>query len=586
MNNKLPEKLLELRKHYHYSQKSIAEKLGIDLMEYMSYENGAAVPSYALLKKIARVYRITVLELFSNETQIVLRAVKAVADVPLKDRVRMFIKRYRYYLLAGVFVLAAALFMLLKPEKPEKIYVLPEVLPRETLSVSETTVARLSKEGKLIGSGDNSNGQLDLEESGLIKVAEGATFTVALKNDGTLVSAGLLEKVADDISDWKDIVAVATGSGHVLGLRNDGEVFCAGDNTYGQCSYEEHRNMKRIFALPQGSVLVREDGMVFTTGDFIGSSQLRKRRNLLDVRASEDNLVYLKDNGTVGYFARRKDFDAVLQWKDITAVACGNDFIAGLTVGGNVKIAIDNYILENEVNNWNNITAIAAGNDYLVAVDEEGNLYGIGRNVYHQFDDSSLMHNSLPQVRNVKVEIGQEYVIISFDPVANASGYLVTIDVGIGYSSRVDEPYLVISKDNFEEGRTYLLHITALGEGEYEDSDVLSLDFLYQRESAPQPVTPTPAPTADVKEVPFSLDGLTGKTVNNFLAYLRGLGMREDQLSGSESENICSGSEPVVETVSGISDYELITMNELSQRQVNYTYCKVPEPEPTPEPTP
>ena len=590
MNNRLPEKLLDLRKHYHYSQKSAAEKLGIDLMEYMSYENGAAVPPYALLKRIARLYRVTVLELFSNETQVVLRRARAVADVPLKDRIRLFLQRNKRYLFIGGALLAVLLFVLFKPDKPEKIYELPEILPRETLSCSDTSVVRLDAEGHLIGSGDNSNGQLELKEEGLIKVAEGATFTVALKNNGTVVSAGLLEKVADDISGWKDIVAVATGSGHVLGLENDGDVVCAGDNTYGQCNYEERRNIKRIFALPQGSVLVREDGTVITAGDFVGSSQLRKQKNLLDVRASEDNLVYLKDNGTVGYYARRKDFDKVLQWKDITAVACGNDFIAGLTIGGNVQIVIDNYILENEVSTWNGITAIAAGNDYLVAVDQEGNLYGIGRNIYHQFDDSSLMRNSLPQVRNVKVEIGQEYVIISFDPVTHASGYLVTIDVGIGYGTRVEEPYLVIPKDNFENGKTYLLHITALGEGEYQNSEVLALDFRYQADASPGPVEPTPAPTSDVVEVPFSLDGLTGKTVNNFLAYLHGLGVRDDQLSGSESGNICSGGEPVVESVGGISDYEQITRSELSRRQINYTYCRMPEPEPTttpePEPTP
>ena len=87
-------------------------------------------------------------------------------------------------------------------------------------------------------------------------------------------------------------------------------------------------------------------------------------------------------------------------------------------------------------------------------------------------------------------------------------------------------------------------------------------------------------------EVPFSLDGLTGKTVNNFLAYLHGLGVRDDQLSGSESGNICTGSEPVVESVSGISDYEQITKSELSGRQIQYSYCKMPEPEPTPTPTP
>ena len=55
MNIRLADKLLLLRKHYNLSQKTIANKTSIPLNDYMSYENGSAVPSFNELKRIANV---------------------------------------------------------------------------------------------------------------------------------------------------------------------------------------------------------------------------------------------------------------------------------------------------------------------------------------------------------------------------------------------------------------------------------------------------------------------------------------------------------------------------------------------------
>ena len=51
MNNKLPEKLTLLRKHFNYAQGDVAARLGIPVTEYMKWENGNTIPPILKLKE-------------------------------------------------------------------------------------------------------------------------------------------------------------------------------------------------------------------------------------------------------------------------------------------------------------------------------------------------------------------------------------------------------------------------------------------------------------------------------------------------------------------------------------------------------
>jgi alpha-tubulin suppressor-like RCC1 family protein len=39
-----------------------------------------------------------------------------------------------------------------------------------------------------------------------------------------------------DVSTWNDIVQIAAGASHSLGLKSDGTVVAVGNNDYGQCT--------------------------------------------------------------------------------------------------------------------------------------------------------------------------------------------------------------------------------------------------------------------------------------------------------------------------------------------------------------
>ncbi len=55
----LPKNLKDLRKQYGYTQKYIAEKLGITYQSYQHYELGLTVPTLQNFIKLAKLYNVS-----------------------------------------------------------------------------------------------------------------------------------------------------------------------------------------------------------------------------------------------------------------------------------------------------------------------------------------------------------------------------------------------------------------------------------------------------------------------------------------------------------------------------------------------
>ncbi len=572
--NHLPGKLVKLRKHFNYSQAYLAEILGVDVLEYMGYENGRAVLNYAQMKKLASFYHADFADIFSNSEDIDLPEEKhANTDelninyfIPKRNifqKAFSFLKKYRIVTAIALF---AILFAVLIGVSSHKRNSEPfEPVPRDSgrLSVSETSLVYIDESGAVRSAGDDSNGQLDsLPEEKAVAVAEGGTFTIVLDDEGNLHSYGLGGKTADEIASWKRIIDVACGDGHILALDSRGKVYCAGENGDGQCNISSVPSAERVYASSRGSVIIGKDGRVYSFGEFFASSMLKNYSDIRDIDSSEDNTVIALADGQVKYYAKNRSFHEAETWNDIVDVSCGNDFIAGLDSSGKVHIDIDSYLIRKEVSSWENVIAIDAGDEYLVAYDGE-TIRGIGKNTYHQFEKSELLKIALAQVSDVHITILEDRVVVSFAPVAGASGYLVSVDAGIGLSQYVEDGNEAsFDAAYFHEGLSYSLSIITRGDEDHEDSDPLAYSFTY--------VTYVPTPPEEL----FTVDDLIGKTKTNFEAYLKGLDYDLERLTGIE-EGECQGSEAIVTGVNGLYEKESITKSELQQRQISYTYCKV-----------
>ena len=564
--NYLPIKLNKLRKHYNYSQQYIADRLGVDVIEYMNYENGNSMINYSQMKKLATLYHISVNEIFLNDDKVTLHEIDSNTDeinakyfMPennLRNKIKGFVINHKIAtIIIGVLLLAIIVLSIILGNMAKPYTIKRENINR--LSVSETTVIYIEDAGAIGFTGSNSNGQMNgLTVTNAIKVCEGEGFSIVLNEDGTVISSGLISKYEKEVSDWRNIIDVAAGSNHVVALDSNGRVYCAGESE--ACDIEGTRDIAKVFATANASIALNEVGTLTYTGSLIGSSYLKDCMNIKDIASSDNILVILNSDGTLNVRSKSGSYLKPETWTDIVDVACGDDFVAALDSYGKVFIEIDNDEISEKVSEWSNIIAIDAGRDYLIGFDGK-NINGVGKNNYNQFVQEEKQKITLEQVKNIEYTLTEEIINIQFDSVNNASGYLVEMNVGTGLSKHLDvcQPVEFIT-ENMIEGKTYTISITSLGSGDYKDSDIAQLSFVYNK---------------PVKKTDVNISEYYGKSIAELEAYLEELGV---SFAGEVDESTPCEIEEVVTEINGLEDGQY-TKNELSTKLVRYKYCKVVE---------
>ena len=64
---------------------------------------------------------------------------------------------------------------------------------------------------------------------GIQKVAIGSDWALGLKQDGTVVAAGIEGKNPPDVSSWTDIADISNGHTYCVGVKQDGTLVFAGN---------------------------------------------------------------------------------------------------------------------------------------------------------------------------------------------------------------------------------------------------------------------------------------------------------------------------------------------------------------------
>lgn len=569
--NKLPEKLVKLRKHYNYSQSYLAEILRIKVIEYMNFENGAAVPSYNQCKRLASFYHIDIIEIISNERDVTLYDISnANTDelnieffAPKKNLINKtidLIKSHKLASLALILFLISVIVLTTIIQK-NSININLETTNLNRLSISETTVIYIDETGAVKGSGDNANSQLsNLPGKNAVKAVEGSTFTAVLFNNGTISVSSRLS-IYHEAEEWKNIVDIAAGDNHLVALNNKGEMYAVGDNTYLQCEVSKFDNIKKIFASKKATIAVDKNGKIVYSGEFIGSSKIKSFTNIIDLDVSDNILVILTEDNKVEYFTKNSETYKVGVYSNIVDVSCGDNFIALLDENGKVHLEINNSIAaQNEVDSWSNIIAIDAASNYLIGFDGK-EIKGVGKNTYNQFVKDEAEKPILSQVKNININYDESNLFVTFDTVLNATAYLVSLnDEGFPQSVRITSNKARFDVSNLVDGKVYEVSIIAIGDENYDDSQTVIKTFDYIK----------------IEKV-IVIEDLLNKSIEDLQAYLETLGLKS--INGVELDEICGTLVPAVTKVEGLSSFQEITENQLKETEVTYKYCKVLEDE-------
>ena len=298
--------------------------------------------------------------------------------------------------------------------------------------------------------------------------------------------------------------------------------------------------------------------------------------NIQDVDFSGTTIVYLKEDGTVEYNSNdnsKKNYIECLKWKDIVDVACGIDFVVGLKKDGSVVVASDDPNLK-DAESLSNIIAIDAADKYFVAYDGT-NIYGYGENRYNQFISSPTSTTKLNEVSNIQVTCSKENVVVSFDPVNNATAYEVKLnDYVKQYQNNVN---ISLDASLLNKGDKYTIIIKAIGDRYYGDSYEIQYDFEYQYEEEVKPeekieTKEEKQPEVVEETITISSD-LLSMTKDEFEAYLNSVNITS--IESSESEEVCPSDKITISNIEGIEAGKTYKKSELEQLLVAYRYCKI-----------
>jgi len=233
--------------------------------------------------------------------------------------------------------------------------------------------------------------------SDVTAVAAGSDFSLALKNDGTVVAWGCGFNYGECSvpSGLSGVTAIAAGHFHSLALKGDGTVVawgCGGGFDYGQCTVPG--GLSGVTAVSAGvsdSLALKSDGTVVAWGCASGQDhgQCGVPGSLTGVTAIAAGSVHslaLKSDGSVvawgcGPGVDYGQCDIPLGLSGVTAIAAGHTQSLALKNDGSVVSwgcgAFD-YGQCSVPNGLAGVTAIAAGYGHSLALKSDGTVIGWG----------------------------------------------------------------------------------------------------------------------------------------------------------------------------------------------------------------
>lgn len=170
------------------------------------------------------------------------------------------------------------------------------------------------------------------------RIAGDYSYTVGLKEDGTVLFSGIKLLIKEDVSTWRKIVALDASDTHVVGLKSDGSVVVAPS-----CELKEVGLWTDMIAVAAGhdfAAGLKADGTVLVCKDRRCKTKLDRVsgwKNIVEISA-RDNLLVALDSDGVMY---RSDSDSVKQ--DIVALTRSGK---GLMADGSVAVEYRTSIKE------------------------------------------------------------------------------------------------------------------------------------------------------------------------------------------------------------------------------------------------
>jgi hypothetical protein len=242
--------------------------------------------------------------------------------------------------------------------------------------------------GKVVAWGyTNVQTNVPTELSGVVSVAGGGGFTLALKNNGTVVAWGENESGQLNVPDGLiGVVSIAAGARHAVALKDDGSVVAWGANNSGQTNIPSGLfGVKAIAASVGGefTLALKSDGTVVQWGsNYRGEANIPYGlTGVIAIAAGWSHGIALKNDGTVVAWGNNEYGQAVVPigLYGVQKIAAGHSHSLALKNDGTVVgwgwETGWNHFMPSDLSG---VVEIAAGDTHNVALKSDGTIVAWG----------------------------------------------------------------------------------------------------------------------------------------------------------------------------------------------------------------
>lgn len=335
-----------------------------------------------------------------------------------------------------------------------------------TLSSGNSITVGVKNEGTVIIAGltdPTTTGVGQVEHwNRIISVSASQGFAVGLHDDGTTIVTDYLPEDAsyfpngyepwdgkelNGVNDWSNIIQIDTGPFHVVGLHGDGTVISCGINTDGRCNTSGWSDIVQVAAGGTHTVGLRKDGSVVAVGNNAnGQCKVQEWTDIISVSAASTLTVGLRRNGTVVTTGKADYLKECEKWSDIIGISSGLDLIVGLKSNGTVVATPPSEFFahgQDDVSGWTDVVAVSAGYTHTVGLLQNGTVIAVGSNDCGECNVSDWSNIMMPD------QVSEKGVSFELEPEVGFAVELTDFHVGddIGKIEQLMELYPIIEKN-------------------------------------------------------------------------------------------------------------------------------------------
>lgn len=328
---------------------------------------------------------------------------------------------------------------------------------------------------EILGFGSNFYGQLgqqnvfkspvELQKINVENIAEfdaGNKHSIALTPDGEVIQNGvngiedesnlrfIEQKVDENVSKLNDVVSISAGADYSIALKSDGTVWAWGKNLTGQLGQgnndesiyalkiKELKDITQISAGYKFALALDKYGTVWAWGGSCSEARKKTAEQWLNSPQTVPGIGGYYDPTSLG------STDNINNQSEDYNSYCANEDVIGFSSKTPIIIS-----------GLSSIKSISAGWGHTLAIDTEGNVWGLGCNLYNQVSvtPDHMKPYKFPQLKNIKqVSAGYRHSLaLAEDGSVYAWGYNLRGDLGLGRVSESEKYPVKANISNVKE---------------------------------------------------------------------------------------------------------------------------------------